>query len=346
MKRLMILFFVLGAFVSAEWAAAQVHPWPQYYYKVIRSQSGSCNFFGLADKGGYVKWDLNWGKIPGYGDSTKPFPGLRYQVWYPKDTSISFTDSAGKAPPEGMITAVYLKIVRPYDYDPPYVNTTYYDFKLSLGYTNRLGFHYNIPGAPLHDTFVTGMQTVYSTPKWSNNLVPYSNGEWFKFPVKAGNFYFRRDQNLVLEISAGGKAPVNTACFEIDKKDYSINSQTSIMGVNDSAYGMSMGVANITFGFDLQPTGIAASGVVQQMSLYPNPSKDHRPMLSIESGRAIGEMQVVVINCLGQEVYRQEYPALGTSFVQAIDLSKQPAGLYQVQVRSGEQSSVLRLSLE
>ncbi|MEO6831714.1 MAG: T9SS type A sorting domain-containing protein, partial [Chitinophagaceae bacterium] len=277
-------------------------------------------------------WDYGW------SDTTRPFTGRRIQSIYQKDRHM-FSTTFGNYPPEGLVSNVYIRICC--SSVEPDSETVYYDFKIRMGYTNRNGFTGN--RLPFIDTFVTGLQTVYA----ANVLSGYFGrqpGKWLKFP--ASNFYYRQTQNLAVEISAGSKKAKFPIIFE--QSSWQNNGGSGVIqGWNDTLYGSSsIGFNCLSFGLDLQTTGVEAEGNMKSIGVFPNPSSDHKVMVSIDGQESLKELQVRVSNSLGQEVYSNVYRQVGTSFLQQLNLTTQPPGMYSIELSSGGQRITRRVSLE
>lgn len=345
MKNLLLFILLAACCLPAVHSLAQPAWWPRYYYVADtgRSGSGALGFGGSTAKypdGSYKTIWNSWGKN-GFGDSTKPCPGPRMQSWYPKDTAKSFKNPLNKPAPNGLITNVYFRsggtFAKPGEY------TTYYDFKIKMGNTDQPALPVDVHSTQTDTgTFYTGLQDVY-TAKVLYKDYSLSAGQWIKFPVS--NFYYSHDHNLVVEISAGSKAAINPIYLNASLRDTSNNLRQTIRGVNDTTKGNTH-VFAMEFGFDVQTVGVESVGNITSVGVFPNPSKDHKVMLSLDGREVFKEIGVQVINALGQQVYSRVFQKQGSSFLEQIDLRVQPAGIYQVNVSTGGECLSRRLSLE
>jgi uncharacterized repeat protein (TIGR01451 family) len=94
------------------------------------------------------------------------------------------------------------------------------------------------------------------------------------------------------------------------------------------------------------PLGVGAAGARLPLSLSPNPATES-VRLTVASAAA-GELTVRVFNALGQVVWQeQEQARVGPGQVsRRLPVAGWPAGVYQVQVRSGAQATTQRLVVQ
>lgn len=89
------------------------------------------------------------------------------------------------------------------------------------------------------------------------------------------------------------------------------------------------------------PLSVPDAATPMQAALYPNPSGDEVRVLL--EGASPGPVGILVYNALGSCVFRQS--AVNVPGALRIDVSRLPAGLYQVQVRSGNAVSWAKLTV-
>lgn len=314
-KQFILLFVFQITIVSL--AVAQT---PQYYY-------------GFPAGKPYT--GASFRQYPNWGDTS--IAGARLQSVYESVKAFSSV-------PKGQIESVYLKVFGV----SQNTTTTYYDLSISLGYTDKLGFR-KVGSPTTVDTFFKELIPVFTAAVYTMDLTKLQY-QWLKFPVKSGNFYFDKSRNLVLEVAAGHKPPLNGALFMISQRDTVSNTDWFRFksGPTDTPYlSNSNGtLAPLDFGFDIKATGVAALGNISSSGLFPNPSSDGRVNLSLDGHQAFQYVVVTVSSSIGQQVYSNQYDRVGQSFFEEINLQGNPPGIYILEAVAGGERVVQRVVLQ
>jgi len=139
----------------------------------------------------------------------------------------------------------------------------------------------------------------------------------------------------------GNQPNLNVANPSIDPDhefDYrSIYSEllSSWFGVPSSDLGGITGIANSNLGFVSNPTGVAISDErpigLDQLSIYPNPAKDH---IFLKTGLQ-GNVHFEIVNMAGQVVQTRDFSnSSGKAISDHISINHLPAGTYLVSAQS------------
>lgn len=94
--------------------------------------------------------------------------------------------------------------------------------------------------------------------------------------------------------------------------------------------------------FRRQTTGIADVTNVDNLQIYPNPNNGQFT-LSFHAMQNIAEATVSVTNITGQEVYREEFGNVSSTFMKNINLGAQAAGVYFITLTADGQKTVNKL---
>ena len=251
---------------------------------------------------------------------------------YNKSQLIYHPSEFAGAPP-GMIVAVYVKPA----YIEPFRNGTpsYSNFTIRMKQYQPDTFPNTRPFP-----FVTGMTTVLQAPTYTFSG-PVTVDKWIKIPLQTP-FPFSREINLLVEISQGPDTPKNG--FGLKSYGSPIAHRRLSDKVN-AATTMYIHLSLPYFGFDLAPTSVGATGGLSDVSIYPNPGSG-RFRICFEAKASVREVSVSVRNALGQEVYRQAYRDIGSSFAADLDMEGAAKGVYVVEVSADGATAVKRLAIQ
>ena len=251
---------------------------------------------------------------------------------YNKSQLIYHPSEFAGAPP-GMIVAVYVKPA----YIEPFRNGTpsYSNFTIRMKQYQPDTFPTTRPFS-----FVTGMTTVLQAPTYTFPG-PVTVDKWIKIPLQTP-FPFSREINLLVEISQGPDTPKNS--FGLRSYVSPITNRRLEDKVNATTT-MHINLQLPYFGFDLAPTSVGAMGGLSDVRIYPNPGSG-RFRISFEAKAAVKEVLVTVRNALGQEVYRQAYRDIGSSFAADLDMEGAAKGVYFVEVSADGATAVKRLAIQ
>jgi hypothetical protein len=85
--------------------------------------------------------------------------------------------------------------------------------------------------------------------------------------------------------------------------------------------------------FHKSPVGVSATGNLQQVAVYPNPT-DGRFTVHFKARKQVEKLDVSVTNVTGQQVMSKSFKGAGLEFSKEFDLSQQPRGIYLVELRA------------
>lgn len=92
----------------------------------------------------------------------------------------------------------------------------------------------------------------------------------------------------------------------------------------------------------LQSAGVGNSGIVRDLTLYPNPTGG-RSLVSFHTSKPVKDVQLVVTDLTGRTLTRQHYDGSSTEVRAEVDLSGQPRGMYFIEVRAEGEKLVKKL---
>jgi len=279
------------------------------------------------------QYDLNIGGLwcqPcwSFGMGGGAFPPSRFQtIFLPSDFPTA---------PSGVMKNIYLRVGRPAMHGQP---TTYYDFMVKMGYSPRDRFL----GYPYTDTFIKDLPVVFSTSTFvmhgADTLL-----KWIKIPLNAGNFYYDRTRNFVVELLQGPSFPVNG----IDLNAESASTLRNLRGPRDSATttGTAFMASILDMGFDIAPTGVDDVRNITAFGLFPNPVVNGRFNISFDAALPVNEVRVNIIDATGHQTLVRQYHRVGNSFFKEIAMSDAAKGVYFVEVLADGDRLVRRVIIQ
>ena len=266
-----------------------------------------------------------------YTNWTPSYAGGGYSFYSgnPEKIQTIYKPSNFAGMPSGKITAIYLRIGDTIKYYTP--NPTIYpNLRLSIGYTNGIGFN---PPPVKKDTFMTGLINVLNKSTYSIYGAD-TPVKWIKFTTDS-TFTYDGQRNFVVEISHG-KQPngVNGIYWMATEQDFTryatlLGWQDSVVGSVDLQHGL------LDLGFDIEAnTGVDQVTNITSIGLFPNPSTNGRFMLSFDTKAAVKKAVVTAASITGQKVWSREYTNTGTSFFKEMDMSALPKGTYAIRIEA------------
>lgn len=114
-----------------------------------------------------------------------------------------------------------------------------------------------------------------------------------------------------------------------------INNDTNPMAAGNTGAGTftSGEVEDYLIIFRKTGLGVNNTGLLQNLSLYPNPTEGKFTVLS-DAARSVAHLDVVVTTITGQQVLSRSFENVGTRFTTNLDLSTQAKGIYFVEIRA------------
>lgn len=216
----------------------------------------------------------------------------------------------------------------------------YYGWRTRIGNTSLDTFRRG------NDTAIQGLMTIMQVDSFV--MVPHSDstGAWVQITLGNKVFNFSRTQNFVVEYASDSShygffglprsmvVPRNHFRYIVGKGSAApMVGQTSLESPPD-------------LGFDITPVGITDADNIRSFGLFPNPSNG-RFVISFQARKPVKQVSLTASNMLGQVVFRQEYPAGGTtSFFREASLGQVPKGMYAVEVVVDGERIVRRLQVE
>ena len=91
--------------------------------------------------------------------------------------------------------------------------------------------------------------------------------------------------------------------------------------------------------------GVRNATSIWQLEVFPNPADGHFT-LQAQGLPAGEEMQMLIVNALGQVVGRETLPLQGESLSRSFDYAHLPAGLYTIQLTTGRQVALKKWVVE
>lgn len=232
------------------------------------------------------------------------------------------------------MTNIYFRISIPRA--PKGTSAVYYGWRTRIGNSSLDTFKKGV------DTAIQELMTIMDVDSF---VVPHSDsiGAWVQIPLGNKVFNFSRTQNFVVEYafdsSLNGFTLYNSAPMPVNHWRYIVGSRSTMIG---NAYT----IKPPDFGFDIIPVGIKDADNIRSFGLFPNPSNG-RFVVSFEARKPVKQVSLTASNMLGQVVFRQEYPAGGTtSFFREASLGHVPKGMYAVEVVADGERIVRRLQVE
>ncbi len=202
-------------------------------------------------------------------------------------------------------------------------------YRLSIYHIQRNGVHENARVSVFVD--------------YNNNLI-YEAGATpnservFTGLTSAGNFYIDTvihvpnavipetptGLRVILNSDLDPNAPANLGCGEYlsgETEDYVVKFHRAVPG----------GIGSV-------------GGNVQNVSLYPNPTTG-RFTVSASGQQSLGVVEVQVSTITGQTVIQHSYDNVGSKFSAEVDLGDHARGIYFVEIRTGGQKIIRKISL-
>ena len=77
--------------------------------------------------------------------------------------------------------------------------------------------------------------------------------------------------------------------------------------------------------------GLGVSSVINDLEIYPNPSRD---IFNIEvASDEVQEVEIIVVNSIGQEIFNERVEVEG-QYIKQIDLSNYSKGIYNLSIKN------------
>jgi hypothetical protein len=181
-----------------------------------------------------------------------------------------------------------------------------------------------------------------------------SRGCWMKLMLNAGSFYFRHNQNFVLELAGHPRRDHDElllGCQTFRVVDYNTAGRRyylrTLFGPSNSDStegGITDGVAAI--GFDIEPVGVSELSNIQGVGLFPNPATNGRFNISLDAKQSMKEVAITVTDITGREVLNKDFAHPGSSFFDEINLSGAAKGMYFVRIAADGEVISRRVVLE
>jgi len=247
-----------------------------------------------------------------FGFGNLAFPPSRLQV--------IFLPSDFPTAPSGVMKNIYLRVGRPAVLHQP---TIYYNFMVKIGYSPKDRFL----GYPYTDTFIKDLPIVFSASPF---VMPGADTllQWIKIPLNAGNFYYDRTKNFVVELLQGPSFPVNG----IDLNAEFASTIRNLRGPRDSTTSVGATAAILDMGFDIAPTGVDDVRNITAFGLFPNPVVNGRFNISFDATLHVGEVTVNITDATGHQTLVRQYHSVGNSFFKEIAMSDAAKGVYFVEI--------------
>jgi hypothetical protein len=232
-----------------------------------------------------------------------------------------YTPSDFPGAPSGMMTHMFVRITGD--------TGKLADFTIKIGYTTRTKFLTN--GGSKYDTFLIGLNRVFSRPGGYSAKKTDTNGTWHMIPVEEGNFFYDKVKNFVVEFAFGPPSTNKGFCL------YTHHSrpQSSLAGPRNSDYSQNSW-SGVDFGFNIATTGIAHVTNIVSFGLFPNPAVNGQFNISFDAKQTVADVVISVTSVTGELILCKSYPVGAKSFFKEIDLNGIAKGTYFVKVTAGD----------
>lgn len=90
------------------------------------------------------------------------------------------------------------------------------------------------------------------------------------------------------------------------------------------------------------PAGVGNISKIQELALYPNPNEGQF-RVSFKAENTIRDLQIAVTNVAGQQLLKQNFSNVGSTFTKDFDLSQQARGIYFVEIKADGERTIQKV---
>lgn len=165
---------------------------------------------------------------------------------------------------------------------------------------------------------------------------PIDSGDWIKFTLQTP-FQYNGTGNFLVEFShdSAGVLPyplpyLFTISYYITLRTYDA-AATPYYTSNWNSPGTPAYLNLI--GLDMAPNSVGVITGLEEVQLYPNPASD-KVTLQWDAGKSVKELSVTLTNAIGAVVWQHTYANAGTRFLESIEVTHLPRGLYLAELKA------------
>jgi hypothetical protein len=165
-----------------------------------------------------------------------------------------------------------------------------------------------------------------------------------------GGYNFNNILKVTTSQAMLANLPIGTATLTQNKYDYySSLSRYPLFSITTSTLGTTFGVTTetmVTINNNYKTVGIneSTTNVLSNVSVYPNPAKDHTNISFTNENAENASYQLV--NVLGQSIRQQAIPSVKGETLFIVDLNGIESGIYFVKLTVGNKTSVTKITVQ